>query len=467
MSIENENSEWEIASTWKLISYSFGSLIVFSLGGAYTATVFYFYEVEVGLPVVLLGLAFIVFAVWNMVNDPLLGYLTDKPRNWTKKWGMRFPWIMIGIFPTLIFYLLLFTVPENLIEKEDIWLIFLYFIIISCLYDTFYSLFWTHIYAGVANHFRTEFERRRFAALSMLVSLILALPLSFIGPIFIIYGDRSSYILAALILIIYYCFFVVLLIPSIRESKELKEMFIQGYESAEEKPFWKTMKIALRHKNFTISLVTLTLIQIAITLYQASGIYFMKDILRLPLIYSILLGLAYFAASIIAIPFWINFARKHGFAKTYSLGLLLGGLAYLPLLWITTIEGAIIFAFIFGLLSAGYWFMIVPIATDCYDEIAIKMEKRQDATLVGIRTFFYRIAFIIQGIIIAAVHVATSYNPDPHTIQSPLAIWGIRVHMGLIPMICMLFASFIMFKWYDLKGEKKQAMVSKLRKMGL
>ena len=301
----------------------------------------------------------------------------------------------------------------------------------------------------------------------MSVPPLLALPLSFIGPILIIYGDRSSYILATLILIISYCFFVVLLIPGIRESEDLKEMFIQGYENAEEKPFWKTMKIALKQKNFTISLVTLTLIYIAITLYQASGIYFMKDILRLPLIYVIFLGLAYYAASMMAIPFWVNFARRHGFAKTYSLGLLLGGLAYLPILWITTLMGAIIFAFIFGLLSGGFWLMILPIASDCYDEVAIKMGKRLDATLVGIRTFFYRIAFIIQGIIIAAVHVATSYNPDPHSIQSPLAIWGIRVHMGLIPMICMLFASFIMFKWYDLQGEKKQAMVSKLRKMGL
>ena len=467
MSIENEDSEWEVASTWKMISYSFGSLIVFSLGGAYTATIFYYYEVEVGLPVALLGLAFIIFAIWNMINDPLLGYLTDRPFKWTKKWGMRFPWIMISVFPTLIFYFLLFTVPENLITQSDIWLIFLYFVIISCLYDTFYSLFWTHVYAGVANHFPSEYERRKFAALTMTVPILLALPLGFIGPILIVYGDRSTYVLATLILIICYGFFAILIIPGARESEELKDMFIRGFQTAEEKSFWKTMKIALKQKNFTISLATLTLIQIAVTLYQASGIYFMKDVLQLPYIYSIFMSLAYFAAIMIALPFWINFAKKHGFAKTYSLGLFLGGIAYLPLLWITTIGEAIIFAFFFGILSAGFWLMIIPIATDCYDEIAIKMGKRQDATLVGIRTFFYRIAFIIQGIIIAGIHIATAYNPDPHAMQTDLAIWGIRVHMALIPMIFMLFASFLVYKWYDLKGEKKQAMIAKLREMGL
>ena len=95
---EIKPSEWEVVSTKKTVSYSFGYLIAYHLGVFFSTFVFYYYEVVIGLPVVLIGLAFIFYAIWNMFNDPFIGYLTDKPLKWTKKWGMRTPWIIMGIF---------------------------------------------------------------------------------------------------------------------------------------------------------------------------------------------------------------------------------------------------------------------------------------------------------------------------------------------------------------------------------
>ena len=67
-----------------MISYAFGYIIInFLLGGGFLL-VFYYYEVELGMNVVLLGLAYIIFALWNMVNDPILGYITDRPMKWKK-----------------------------------------------------------------------------------------------------------------------------------------------------------------------------------------------------------------------------------------------------------------------------------------------------------------------------------------------------------------------------------------------
>ena len=136
-------SEWEQASTRKMIHYSFGFLLVYFMGRQFNSYVFYYYEVEIGLPVVLLGLAFIIFAVWNMINDPLVGYLTDRPFRWTKRWGWRFPWIAVATIPYLICWFLLFAPPENLVRPNDPWPIFWYFVIISCLFDTFFSLYST------------------------------------------------------------------------------------------------------------------------------------------------------------------------------------------------------------------------------------------------------------------------------------------------------------------------------------
>ena len=75
---EFDTTEWEQASTKKMISFSFGYLLVFAMISQFNTWVFYYYEVEIGLSVVLLGIAFVIFAVWNMINDLLLGYLIDR-----------------------------------------------------------------------------------------------------------------------------------------------------------------------------------------------------------------------------------------------------------------------------------------------------------------------------------------------------------------------------------------------------
>ena len=73
----------------------------------------------------------------------------------------------------------------------------------------------------------------------------------------------------------------------------------------------------------------------------------------------------------------------------------------------------------------------------------------------------------LQAIIFGLVHILTAYNPDPYAKQTPLAIWGIRIHSGLIPSLLGFVGFFILLKWYDLKGEKKQEMLTKLKEMGL
>ncbi len=158
---------WEIASIKKMISYSFGFIISTYLISAFMVAVFYFYEVEIGLPISLVGLSYLIFAIWSMINYPILGYLTDKPISWMKKWGMRFPWIMISAALSLLFYFLIFT-PPIIDVKKNPWPIFWYMLIITCIFDTFYTIFVMHFVGGFANQFREDFERRKVSVINCL-----------------------------------------------------------------------------------------------------------------------------------------------------------------------------------------------------------------------------------------------------------------------------------------------------------
>ena len=65
------------------------------------------------------------------------------------------------------------------------------------------------------------------------------------------------------------------------------------------------------------------------------------------------------------------------------------------------------------------------------------------------------------------MHILTAYNPDPHVVQTPLAQWGIRIHLALIPSSLTLIGFFILYFFYDLKAEKKAFIKSQLRELKL
>jgi len=466
MNAENESEEigWDVASTKKMMSYSLGFLISARIGGGVSRILFYFYEVEAGLPVAMLGLAFIIFALWNMLNDPFIGYLTDKSFKWSEKWGFRFPWIIFSVGPMLICYLFLYLPPER--DPSNPWPLFWYFLIMTCLLDFFFSIYTTHLSAGYTVHFRSDYERRRASAINFIVPGILGFFQGLIFPLVYVYGDKNSVFLAVLITTIINIVWVILLIPGIRESEELKKRFIRGYEEAKRESYWKTMNFAFRRKNFLISLLVFLLWATAWGLYLASGIYFVKDILRMPLSVAVYIGIAAFIGFVGFIPFWTNVAKRLGHVKTMKFGLLLWAIFITPAMWITTLWEAILWSFIGGIAFGGAALMIGPIAADVYDECTAETGKHQEAMFEGIRTFVLRFALIIQAAVFTTVHIFTGYNPDPKALQTPLAQLGIRIHMALIPAILILIAFLIMLK-YDLEGEKRESIKRIMKEKGL
>ncbi|TFG28437.1 MAG: MFS transporter [Promethearchaeota archaeon] len=464
---EFDFKEWEQASLKKTFHYSFGYLLVFFMGSQFNSYVFYYYEVEIGLPVALLGLAFVIFAVWNMINDPLVGYLTDRPFKWSMKYGFRAPWMVIGVIPYLICWWLLFAAPEALIKLSDPWPIFWYFVIMSCLFDTFYSIFSTHINAGFTTHFRTDAERRRSSAINTTIPQILALFMGFTVPLIYVYGNRDSMVLAQSIVVLLLVFCVLLLIPGIKETEDIKERFQRGYETTERQSYSKTIKAAFKRKNFVSTLIVFALLTLGDILYKASSVYFMKDVLSLPLYNAVFTGLAWFAGFILFIPFWSNLSKRYGHGKIMKLSCILIAIVYLPQLFIVNLFQAIFFSFCGGFVAGAFWVTLGPVQADVYDESTVETGKHQEAMYEGIRTLFYRMTIIGQAIIFVLIHTMTAYNPNPNAVQTDLAVLGIRIHAGLIPSLCAFIAFIVMYKWYDLTGAKQSMLKPRLKELKL
>ena len=462
MAIEEDFSEWEIASTGKMISYGLGYVFINYLLLFGLANLTYFYEVEMGLPAMYILIAGVVFAIWNMVNDPLLGFLTEKPTKWTPKYGLRAPWVVACTAPILIFFYLIWVPPQG----ATIMTLFIWFILMTCLHDTFFSIYNDHIYGGFTNQFPSEYERRRAFAIGTILMFILITIMVVIGTLVIQYGKPETFVYTAIIMIIFLVIFSIFIFPGIRESEEMKQMFLSSFDKAEKASFFSTMRTALKTKNFRVSLFGYTIQVTSYTLFISSLIYMFRYVYGVDYALSSIPAMLGMIAAILMIPFWYNYSRKHGFKKTYWVCYILQGVLYIPFLFTTDLLTHTIFFIIYQINAIGLNIMLMPVAADTYDEVSSNMGKRVDASLVGLRTFFFRVALLVLFIVLPVIHIVTGFNPNTET-QTLEAQWGIRIAAALIPAILMITMGLIFRKYFTLEGEEKLALVKKLKDLGI
>jgi len=158
--------------TWRYASGQFGLTVVLESFGTYLA---FFYLEKLGLSAAFYALARGLYAVWDAVNDPLFGHLSDRTKT---PWGRRRPWLLVGIPLFLLSYVLVFWVPDWARSPA---VLPYYFALAIVLYETMATLVWTNYGALFPEMFRGLSQRAQAAALKRgteLFGLILGIALA-------------------------------------------------------------------------------------------------------------------------------------------------------------------------------------------------------------------------------------------------------------------------------------------------
>jgi GPH family glycoside/pentoside/hexuronide:cation symporter len=115
--------------------------LVFGLGdwgtsaAATARNVFWFVFLTniVGLSAGLAGGVWLVGRLWDAVNDPLVGSLSDRLHS---RWGRRRPFLLFGSIPFALAFFLMFVVPPF----ESRTALVIYYSVVFLLYDTLYTI---------------------------------------------------------------------------------------------------------------------------------------------------------------------------------------------------------------------------------------------------------------------------------------------------------------------------------------
>ena len=451
---------------------SLGTRLAFACGevgdnvalNTFTFLVFTYYFTVVRIPAPIMTMGFILWALWNAVNDPLIGYLSDRTKS---RWGRRIPWMMVATIPLAVLMILLFTPPGNYLTNQSV---FIYFIIILVLFDFAYTAFNLN-YNALFSEMFVDMRERSSTGRIRIIFVLIATMFALTFPTFIIEditnkdplvpvsttitGYQITGIVAAIIIIVFY---ILILKWGVKDPKHISK----DAESA--MSFTKTIKFTFKHKSFLWflfpALGTWLVINLLPTLAPLFFVYAV-GITDTELI-GILLMISFIVAAV-STPMWEFIRVRKGARLCGLIGIIVWLVSVLCFAYSVTFEMALIFMIFFGVgLGGGLYFYDQCIA-EIIDEDEITYGVRRSGIYYAVLNFLIRLSMILNFVIIGLVFTSTdwmNYTPNPGVD----VILGLRILMGIYPGI-VLGLSLIGMYFYPIKGERLKENRRKLTEL--
>jgi len=457
-------------------------LLCATLIGAIQGFTLFYYEAVVGLNAGLIAIAMALFLIYNAVNDPIFGFLIDRNLRFTRKWGRRFPWIVVGIGPWALSVFLLFSVPNTIDGATNPVAAFGWLFLSLVLLDTFGTLVNINYKAVQMEKFRTEHERNRFSKYYAPLDILAIVLGMLLPPLFtdMIPGDaRGSYSMMAAILAVIALIFGILSLPGNREDKIMIDRHFSP-ESVKRMNFFKALKEAVKTKSYVVWFIFGVCNGIYISLVVANMLYLTTFVLQVGGdMFLVILGLN-LVGTLISIPIWLKYIKKiNNNRKAIVVAGFMTVAATLPLTFFTGLIDLIIFAFILGLAQGGlnsYIYTIVgPSVTE---DVIVKMGKNQKGVLFGISALLGRLVASIDEFLIAVVHDTSGYIAGNATYTDMLnavtlaggdinlVLIGIRLLQGVIPAYVLLIGILVLWGFFPITQERLLSNKAKMEELG-
>ncbi len=474
-----ETNEKVRYSKLNMASYGAGSGAREFVNMAFSATTYFYYESVIGLNGGIVAFAMILFAIYNMFNDPILGYLTERPFKFTKKYGRRFPWLMISGIPLGLSYIVVFCPPVT-DPVSGAWILFAWLLFTACLFDTFHSLFFVCYLSLFPEKYKSNKERRIASGIYIPLGVIGVALGAMIPPLIFKYPGQAphdqvltSFIMQGIVIALICLIGVLLAIPGFRENPEDIDNYLEIYsKNPTRDSFFKTLSTAIRQKSFIVYMVIYTMYQSQISTMQNSINYAVSFVIPQPPgltknLMATLIFAAFLVGVIISTPFWLRYSHKvNNNKKVMLIASVFLGIFTLPLLFLKSYIAVIIVMFLWGLPLGGFWFMIFPVMSDVIDEGTIIHGQPKEAVYSGFSQFFGRLGIVAQSLTFFLVHFFTGFKEGAVT-QTASAQWGIQLHLGFIPAIFIFLGALVFWKFYKLTPEKIDENQIRLREMGI
>jgi GPH family glycoside/pentoside/hexuronide:cation symporter len=406
------------------VAYGFGFFGLTSTTQALAGFYLFFYVDVLGLSVALAAVINVIYAIWDALNDPLVGYLSDNTRT---RWGRRRPWLLAGLPFYLLFFLFLFAVPEAFRHGNAL---FWYALIVVLLFETTSTVMLVNYQALFPELFQKFKQRTQGSAYSQGLGSAGELVGFALTPIIYASFGFSAMALSFAILA------GVLLLFSLSRNREdpnaqkepplnIKEAF---GDVLHDRPFW----------HFTI---VATLLWFTTGIYTIGTAFWAKYTLGAnPQAPSLIFG-AVFATAILSVSLWSRLVRRWGVKRTWLWAIWGMILSAVVLVMASNLFVGVIGGVIAGVGLGGIKVCREMIMAGLVDQSLERTGRRQEGVYYSLNRFFGRLSKLLEAgaLLLLAVLFGYVSGDDP----GPNPDLAFRFLMGVIPFICLLAAWFL------------------------
>ena len=413
------------------------------ISGTYGALLPIFYQDYLGMGAKWIATASAIYAIWNAINDPLFGYITDSSR---LKGGRRIPFMRYTAPFLALTFILVWLAPRGWGDSS----LFLWMLGAMLLYDTCYTIIGLVYSALLPELSESDAERNGLQISSSLFGL-LGMILGFIIPDMFRpkAGIEPSFLPLQTSMVVVAVVSAVLIIITTLRVKERPE-FTQvdkpiGLGAAVRYTFTSKSFLVLVAANF-MSILMSSLV-VGMLFYLADYVLQMNTMIILA---------AVFVPLILGVPLTAPLRRRFGVVGAQQLLLVIAGVGLIllavvpkPLILVCLVMAG------FGL--AGPQTLTNVLFAQVADEDELRTGVRREGAFFGVNALITKpaqsVSLALISFMLETTHFVTRQaNQGMIFLDQPAeALFGIRALIGLIPGVAMLIGALLL-QMYPLRG---------------
>jgi GPH family glycoside/pentoside/hexuronide:cation symporter len=380
--------------------------------------------------------ALLVGKIWDAVNDPLFGWISDRT---TSRFGKRRVYMIFGALPLAVAIGLLWIVPRGL---ADPW-IFVWIAGTFVLFDTMWTLTNVPYYALTAELTDDYDERASLTAFRM----VLGVPAYIVGaaltPVLVglFAAKRTGYGVTGILYGLLAAVVLWIAAAGLRERKGVRE-------SKAATPPLQTFLATLQNRPFVQLIAAYLIANTAFALVKTLLAYFLTYQLGMEEQVPLVMFLLLLFVGLFLFP-WKMLSDRWNKGPAYALGLAIGGLAvaatfflpHRPTPWVYAI------AVVAGIGFSANWVFPWAMVPDVVDYDRLRTGEHRGGMYYGVWGLALKLSEALG--ITASGWVLQLYGYVPNVAQSAHTLRGIRLFFGPLPGLFVALALPLLI-WYPI-----------------
>ncbi|MEO0540504.1 MAG: MFS transporter [Cyanobacteria bacterium P01_A01_bin.105] len=412
-----------------------------------------------GLRPVTAGTVLLIGKIWDGVNDPLVGMLSDRTRS---RWGRRYPWMALTAIPFGITFFLNWIVPGFEGEFARFW----YYVFISIAFQVFFTttnLPYSTLTAELTQDYDERTDLTSFRLAFSLVGAVSILALGLVVSQQVVDEAQQYRILGGLggaiaTLSVFWCTWGTF--GHAQQQAQSRGRSLNDQAEVENIPFWQQLKIVFSNVPFLYVVgiylfswlalqITATIIPYYVQFWMGSDNYFVAALLVQ-------------GTAIIMMFVCSRLSQLIGKKGLYFLGSGLWVIVQLGLFFLQPGQLGLMYALCvlasFGVATA----YVVPwsILPDVIELDELNTGCRREGAFYAFMTLLQKGGLAV-GIFLVSLALESSGFVQDAAQQPDAALWAIRFFMGPVPLT-LLICGMVLAYFYPITKAKHEETLLQL-----